>query len=240
MDRVNQPQGGSVPTFLVPEIIAAAHELKSPLALIRQLSLSLESGDVEQAEMVQLARKIELTSDRALRLVEDISRSARLEDGLFSLEPISPVVLCDAVVKEISPLYDAHQRQILSIGRRRSPMVVADRSLLTRILIGFADNALHYAPENQVVKLTTKMYKGKVRIAVRDFGPGLSKSLWNSIKLGTPPPLQQTRRPASSGLGLMIASQFAEVMNAEIGATRHRDGTSFYIDLPLSTQTSLL
>jgi signal transduction histidine kinase len=65
--------------------------------------------------------------------------------------------------------------------------------------------------------------------------------MWRRVKqrLGTAPqPLQN--RPASSGLGLYIAGQFAEAMQGSIGATRHRDGATFYVELLASQQLKLL
>lgn len=47
-------------------------------------------------------------------------------------------------------------------------------------------------------------------------------------------------RPQSSGLGLYIASQFAEAMHGTIGATKHHDGATFYVELHASRQLSLL
>ena len=240
MSRVDEQQGGMMPGFMMPDLVTAAHELKSPLALIRQLALSLEAGELDAADIARLAHRMELTSDRALRLVEDLTRSARLDDGLFALEPVNPVALCDEVVHEISPLYHAHERSIQAVSRRHSPLVVADRSLLRRVLLGFADNALHYGDESETVQLQTSQHGDTVRISVRDFGPGLTTQLWRSIRHGTITPQAISRRPASSGLGLAISSQFAHAMNGQVGVVRHRDGTSFYIELAGSTQTSWL
>jgi signal transduction histidine kinase len=47
-------------------------------------------------------------------------------------------------------------------------------------------------------------------------------------------------RPSSSGLGLTIADQFARAMNGSVGATRHRDGASFHVDIHASRQLSLI
>ena len=41
-------------------------------------------------------------------------------------------------------------------------------------------------------------------------------------------------------MGLYIAARFANYMNAKFGLVRHRDGTSFYVDLPVSEQMSLV
>lgn len=224
--------------FGLPSIVAAAHELKSPLALMRQLALSLD-GDLTEQQMRRISERIELTSDRALRLVDDLSHAQRLQDGLFDLEPVNPLALCDEVVQEITPLYTAHSREIRAVRRRKMPLVVANRSLLRRVIIGFADNALHYSFDGMPVVLETHLHGDMVRISVRDRGPGVSASLKNSLR--AKPTLQPpSRRPASSGLGLYVARQFAEAMNGRVGVTRHRDGASFFIELNGSTQLSWL
>ena len=53
-------------------------------------------------------------------------------------------------------------------------------------------------------------------------------------------PVDIAMRPGSSGLGLYIAAKFAKYMQSDFGLIRHRDGTSFYIDLPVSGQLSFL
>jgi K+-sensing histidine kinase KdpD len=80
-----------------------------------------------------------------------------------------------------------------------------------------------------------------VRIGVRDYGPALSSDMWRTLqeKLRVAPQAVHAR-PESSGLGLYIASQFAEAMNGRIGAIRHKDGATFYVELQASTQMSLL
>ena len=52
-------------------------------------------------------------------------------------------------------------------------------------------------------------------------------------------PVAMAMRSSSSGLGLYIASKFSRYMHAEVGAIRHRDGTSFFVELPVSRQASL-
>jgi len=47
-------------------------------------------------------------------------------------------------------------------------------------------------------------------------------------------------RPNSSGLGIFLASEFARTMHGQIGLTRHRDGVTFYVELPVSRQMSWL
>lgn len=227
----------------LPSVITAAHELKSPLSLVRQLSLSLESDDLTEAEKRRVLQQIILTSDRALRLTNDLTRTVRLNDNLFELEPINPKQLCQDVVKELKPLFSAYDRKIKFVSTNSQALMVANRDLLTRIIIGFSDNALYYAEGSKVVEIKIGSVCGgdKVRLSVRDYGPKLSKKTFVSLKnklMNLPTPMHS--RPQSSGLGIYIASRFAEAMNGEIGFIRHRSGITFYIDLYSSTQLKLL
>lgn len=224
-----------------PSLITAAHELKAPLALIRQLSLTLEQIDVSDAERIRMLQQVTLTSERALRLTADLTRSARLENALFELEPVNPQQLCEDIAHELTPLFTAHGRTIRVVSRRRPPLMVANRDLLRRIIMNFSDNALHYSDINGVVELSTQLIGGDVvRVGVRDYGPALPSDAWRTLiaKLQAPQPVHA--RPQSSGLGLYIAGQFADVMDGAIGATRHRDGASFYVDMHASKQLRLL
>jgi signal transduction histidine kinase len=230
----------------VSSITAAAHELKSPLALMRQLALRLDGGDVSD-EQRRLIQQITLTSERALRLTSDLTRSARLGDVkdtlLFELEPINPEQLCQDIATELAPLFEAHGRSLAVSHRTHPLLLVANRDLLRRIIMNFSDNALHYSQPGTAVHMQIQALTkaGTVRVGIRDFGPALSSDMWRALqkKLKHSPQAIHAR-PQSSGLGLYIASQFAEAMQGTIGATRHHDGATFYVELQASRQLSLL
>jgi Osmosensitive K+ channel histidine kinase len=227
----------------LPSLVAAAHELKSPLVLVRQLSLMLEEGSASVNEQKRMLRQISLTSERALRLTSDLTRSVRLADALFTLEPVNPQQLCEDIIRELTPLFSAHNRDVRLIPRKHPLLLVANRDLLRRIIVNFSDNALHYAEGNTTVKIRIGVLgSGKIiRLSVRDYGPALSSDILESLrgKLSrATTPIHA--RPQSSGLGLYIAGQFANIMNGKIGVTRHCDGATFYVDLQASSQLSLL
>lgn len=228
----------------LPSLAVAAHELKSPLALIRQLSLALESDIVPDAERKRLLRQISLTSEKALRLTSDLTKSIRMPDALFTLEPINPYQLCEDIIREIDPLFKAYDRKVMLKSRRRSLLMVANRDLLRRVILNFSDNALNYADDKSNIEIKIDTYnKGKiVRLGVRDYGPAVPIDVFRVLgnKLSSLSSSSIHARPQSSGLGLFIVKQFAEAMNGEIGVTRHRDGATFYIDLQSSRQLSLL
>lgn len=234
---------GTEGSYNVTPLTAAAHELKAPLALVRQLALQLEDQTISAGERQRLLDQITLTSERALRLTSDLTKSARLEDAMFEVEPINPEQMCRDIVAELTPLFEAHGRTLAVSHRSHPLLLVANRDLLRRILMNFSDNALHYSQPGTAVHLQIQALRGSgmVRVGVRDYGPALSGDMWRSLqqKLSKAPQAIHAR-PQSSGLGLYIASQFAHAMNGQIGAKRHRDGATFYVELQASRQLSLL
>jgi signal transduction histidine kinase len=190
-----------------------------------------------------MLRQISLTSESALRLTSDLTRSVRLTDALFKLEPINPQKLCEEIVRELTPFFAAHDCNVKLKSRKHPLLLIANRDLLRRIIMNFSDNALHYTEENSTVEIQIAALAGGeiVRLGVRDYGPALSVDVLEGLQ-GKLVNASTTihARPLSSGLGLYIARQFADVMHGKIGVKRHRNGSTFYVDLQASNQLSLL
>lgn len=220
----------------VDGVIVAAHELKAPLAVLRQLALSLGELSVQdeyvRSEMINV-------SERAMRQVNDLTKIQRLEDGLFEMEPVAIRAVCDDVSRELACLFRKNSRALEIKYLNRAKLVNANRELLYSVVYNFLLNAMHYAKEGSAEMRVSDM-KGKVRVVVRDYGPALPMAIWREMKHGwIEQPVSIAMRPGSSGLGLYIASKFSRYMGATVGAVRHRDGTSFYVELPVSRQASL-
>ena len=220
-------------------ILVAAHELKAPLNLIRQLAFSLDyAKDADDVKKVQ--NKMLNVSDRAIKQVQDLTKIARLEEGLFEMEPVAVRAVCDEVTEELSGLFRFNNRKLVIEYRNRMRLVSANRDLLKSVIYNFCLNAMHYSDEETRSELVLSDKNGKVRLDVRDFGPALPMDVWRSLKKGwVEKPTSIAMRPGSSGLGLYIASKFSQYMNANVGAVRHRDGTSFFVELSPSKQATL-
>lgn len=221
----------------VDGILVAAHELKAPLAVLRQLALSLpgmeSGGERVRSQMVSV-------SERAIRQVNDLTRIRRLEDGLFAMEPVAIRAVCDDVARELQYLFNYNHRDLFIKYSNRARLVTANRDLLHSVVYNFLLNAMHYSGEETRAELTVRDARGRVRVVVRDYGPTLPLDVWREMRRGwLKKPTSIAMRPGSSGLGLYIASKFSRYMHADVGAVRHRDGTSFYVELPISTQASL-
>ncbi len=218
-------------------ILVAAHELKAPIAVMRQLAFSLdgldEHGEEIRSEMIKV-------SERAIKQVNDLVKIRRLEEGLFEMEPVAVRAVCDDVASELNYLFRENKKTLKINYKNRARLVVANRDLLHSVIYNFLLNAIHYSDSETSSELTVNEKHGKVMISVRDFGPALPSDVWREMKRGfVEKPLSIAMRPGSSGLGLYIASKFSRYMHANVGAVRHRDGTTFYVEVPVSRQASL-
>ena len=147
----------------VSSLSIAAHELKAPLSLIRQLTFSLDFASSE-SEKSKIRAEIIDVSERSLRIVNDLTKVARLEDGLFELEPISIRNLCSEVEEELKYLYRFDKKTLDLKFSNRSRLVVANRELLFSVIYNFGFNALRYSNKNSKSFLRVKDEKGKVKV----------------------------------------------------------------------------
>lgn len=227
-------------------LVAAAHELKAPLVLIRQLALLLQDEQLAKtADKNQIAQRIKLTSERSMRLVEALTRSARLSEAEFALEPVQTSRLCEDVAHELAPLLKAMDKKIELHLPKQPTLALAHHELLRSATLGLCDNALTHATDSkEPIILSVKKRSGDstVRLSVRDYGPQISKDVFRRLRerLGKmPQPV--SKNPAASGLGLYIAGQFAEAMNGRLGAVAHRQvGATFFIETQSVKQLSFL
>ncbi len=221
----------------VDGVLVAAHELKAPLAVIRQLAFSLDElapqNEQIRSEMIQV-------SERAIKQVNDLAKVRRLEDGLFVMEPVSVRAVCDDVSRELIHLYGNEKKELSVKYSNRARLVTANHDLLYSVVYNFLLNAMHYSNDETKAELLVHDAREKVRIVVRDYGPALPVAIWRRIREGgLSEPTSIAMRSGSSGLGLYIASEFSRYMHGKLGAVRHRDGTSFFVELPVSKQASL-
>lgn len=221
----------------VDGVLVAAHELKAPLTVLRQLALSFSGvGPTD----VRIKEQMISVSERAIRQVNDLAKIRRLENGLFQMEPVAVREVCDAVTRELRYLFKYNERDFRVKYSNKMKLVTANRELLYSVIYNFLLNAMHYSNKKSYSKLTVRDHRGYVRVDVRDYGPALPIEVWRELCNGQiDKPLPTAMRPNSSGLGLYIASTFSRYMGAKVGAVRHRDGTSFYVELPISKQASL-
>ena len=224
----------------LPSLSVAAHELKSPITLMRQLALALQSGALSEGETQEYNHRLVLMADRSLQLANDLAQVANLQPSLFPLEPTNPLAVCRSLYGSVSPMAKLYGRDIIWPKNRTIDLVSANDRLLRSVVSNFIDNALKYSQDDLPIRVAISRRQEAVRLSVRDFGPRISMHEYRRLTDEMERLKTVKTRPESSGLGVYIASQFAKAMGARIGLTRHRDGVTFYIDLAVSRQLSWL
>ncbi len=224
----------------LPSVSVAAHELKAPLSLIRQLGLLLGDQSATADDYTRYQQQLVTVADRAIAMVTDITQATAIQASLFPLEPINPLAACQLAAQEIHPVAMLYGHNITLPRIRGKTLIVANRQLLSRVVANFLSNALKYSESASSINIVMQKIDGKLRLGVRDFGPRISSREYRQLldELGSVKTIRT--RPESSGLGIYLASEFAKMMNGRIGMVRHRTGLTFFIELPLSTQMSLL
>ena len=220
----------------VDGILVAAHELKAPLTVLRQLALTLDGTSIRNDE---IRDEMVCVSERAIKQVNDLTKIKKLNDGLFEMEPVAVRGVCDDVTRELMYLFKFNRRDLFVKYANHSWLVTANAELLRSVVYNFLLSAVHYSGDGARAELNVSETRGKIKIAVRDYGPMLPSDVWREMKRGwVEKPTSVVMRPGSSGLGLYIASRFSRYMHADVGAVRHRDGSTFYVSLPVSKQAT--
>jgi signal transduction histidine kinase len=226
----------------VPSVVAAAHELKSPLVLVRQLALELQEGLLDPRDAATSYERLRLTAERSLRLVDHLTKAVRLDDMMVMAEPINVTEIFETVAHELTPMAKQLDQRLV-VRAQPHLAVVASRDLLRGVVLSLCDNALQHNPKDGTIELLAgKRGSERIGLGIRDQGPQMSPQAFRALRqrLGaSPQPIGE--RPRSSGLGLLIAGTFARHMDSSLQVVRHRQaGLTFRLDLPASRQMSLL
>lgn len=205
----------------------ASHELRSPIAAIRQHA-EVTLADPTRYPASELGRRVLVEALRVQRLIEDLLLLAKADER--SLEARSePVDLDDLVFEEAARLRlsitngNAAGERSTSIGRTQrvdTAAVSAGRvdgnpDALRRLLRNLTDNATRHAA--QQVSLGLAERGDRVLLTIEDDGPGIAASdrervLERFVRLDA----ARARDDGGSGLGLAIVAELARAHHAEL------------------------
>ncbi|MDA1010486.1 MAG: ATP-binding protein, partial [Chloroflexi bacterium] len=158
------------------ELIAnVSHELRTPITAALALAETLESG-VEEADQRQRFHH-QLTSEieRLGTMVDRLLRLSRIESRAeeFQFEAVDVEDLVDEAVRRIGPVAEQRGVQLDQEVAPGTPTVRADRERILEVLANLADNAIRHSPEGGQVSLRATADGTRVRIDVKDHGPGI-------------------------------------------------------------------
>jgi two-component system OmpR family sensor kinase len=225
-------------------IADASHELRTPLAILQgESEVALSQPDRPPAEYRESLSVLQHEARRLGRIVEDMFTLSRADAGQL------PITLSEIYLDELAAECVHSVRTLaaaksisLSLESHGELPVLADESLLTRMLLNLLDNAIKYTPAGGKVTVTTSHSASGPQLSVADNGPGIPSEFQPHI-FERFFRADQARSRANSGggagLGLSIAQWIAEAHHGKLELTRSApSGTVFTVHLPQATVTS--
>ena len=214
-----------------------SHELRTPLNGIIGFSKLLEMAGLPDREAGNV-RRIHKAGNHLLGLINDVLDISRVEAGEISIssEGIGLGELIAEVAGMVEPM--ARERRIaIRIDGPGDPQLraLADRQRLRQTLLNLASNGIKYNRDEGILSFTVSgPHRGRVRIEVRDTGPGIPEE--KQSRLFTPFDRLDAEREHTTiegtGLGLALSKKLVEAMDGEIFVTsKVGEGTVFAVEL---------
>jgi signal transduction histidine kinase len=176
-------------------------------------------------------------SARLVRLVNDILDIEKLESGkvVFDLQHVDVQTLVEQALETNRPL--AESFGVTLCIEPASARVHADPDRLTQVITNLLSNAIKFSPAGANVVAAIRLRGDRVRISVRDHGPGIPEAfrpyIFNRFAQAS---LSDAGQMPGSGLGLSIAKQIVVRLGGEVGFIDAAGGGSvFFVDIPRST-----
>jgi signal transduction histidine kinase/DNA-binding response OmpR family regulator len=225
-------------TLLKDEFIATvSHELRTPLTAITA-SLALMEDDLdphvglETKELLDIAHA---NSRRLHRLVDDILDIEKLEAGkiAFHLGRVAVRPLLAQMIATDRALA-ARSGVALRLGPVQAVDVHTDEDRLAQVVANLMSNAIKFSPRGSEVVLSAERRDHKVRITVRDHGPGIPAHFRSHVfEKFAQADNSDARAKGGTGLGLSIVKEVVQQMGGSVGfADAPGGGTMFFADLP--------
>jgi PAS domain S-box-containing protein len=220
-------------------IAVLAHELRNPLAPIRnavQLMARLPADHPEQAAMRAM---IERQSGQLTRIVDDILDMARITRGVLSIERQSVAIdeVIQAAVETVAPVIDEQQHTLTIDNEAGNLTVQGDTHRLTQVLVNLLNNSARYTPAGGKIRLQTSKEGNCAVIRVHDNGRGIEPEcadrIFDMFVRGRD---AQVASNGGLGVGLALSRKIAELHGGSLEASSEgKDrGSTFTVKLPIA------
>lgn len=225
-DRANQAKN----EFLV----RMSHELRTPLNAMLGFAQLLEMGSLspDQRENTDQILKAGRRLDQLIGEVLDI---ARIDAGQMAIS-LGPVPLGETVRETLALIAPLAAQAKINLDVEEADAarrdIVADQEGVRQVLLNLLSNAVKYnRPGGSVVLSFEDAPRGRIRIKVRDTGPGLSREKLDRLfspfeRLGA----EQTDIEGT-GLGLAFSRRLVDAMGGTLGVDSvEGTGSTFWVE----------
>lgn len=219
----------------------AAHELKTPVAVLKSTLQSLLQRPRSSEEYQKgLEHSLE-DLQRLEQLLQWMLRLARAEQWAHGalrrdLQVIDVTATCEEAVERIRHLAE-ERRMTIHLSKNGQVPLRADPEDLQQVWSNLLENAVRYGPEGGTIEVEVgRMQGGPARVVVADHGPGIPADelpqVFERFYRGDP---SRNRATGGFGLGLAIAKALVEAYGGTIRAeSSPGQGTRMMVELPVS------
>ncbi len=219
-------------------LATVSHEVRTPLAVLLGATELLMECSLE-SEPEHYARMVHRSSQRLMRLVDDILEFSGLEEHQTVLhpQPFDVRELVGDLRGWAEPVAERRELAItFDVDDDVPARMLGDRRRLGQVVTNLVHNALKFTEQGLVeVSVTRGAEPGWLRVSVTDSGIGIPEQHLRSL---FDPFTQVSPHVAGDrqgiGLGLTISRQLVELMDGRLhAASRLGEGSTFTLDLPL-------
>jgi two-component system sensor histidine kinase BaeS len=213
----------------------AAHELKTPLAVIDATTSAVLDGvyphDDRHLETIRAQSRL------LGRIVDDLRTVSLADAGTLPLrrERVDVEPLLAAVARDMGPRATAAAITVTTQAGG-APAVTADPDRVRQVLAALVDNALRHTPRAGWLRLEARGEGAWVVLAVADSGPGVAEAdLPHVFDRFYQADEARDRSTGTSGLGLAIVRALVEAQGGTVTAANEPGaGARFEVRLPVA------
>lgn len=224
---------GSIETLKTDFVSNVSHEMKTPIAIIKNYAELLKTGHVTEEQRKEYAVSIEGVTVRLSNLISNILKLNKLENKSIVPEAEAYDVcrqLCDCIL-QFEEAWDEKEIE-LETEMQDVAMVEADASLLELVWNNLLSNAIKFSNPGGTVNVKQTSEENFVKISVSDTGCGMNKDIMNHIfdKFYQG---DTSHSKEGNGLGLALVKRVIELMDGDIQVfSEPGRGSTFLVTLP--------
>lgn len=222
-------------------ISIASHELKTPLTSVKgYIQLLQRSLDKDNKAMaVNHLEKASIQLEKLNDLIVDLLDISKIESGKMKFN-MQHFCADNMVNNAIEMLQQSNPNFIINKLGKTHEMIFGDEMRLEQVVINFITNAIKYAPGTNQVNVTINIKDGKLYLAVKDFGIGISSEQQKRIFEKFYRVEENSNRFNGLGIGLYICSEIINRHGGTIGVNSVPDeGSEFYFIIPITEEAIL-
>lgn len=228
---------GSVETLKTDFVSNVSHEMKTPIAVIKNYAELLQTDRGTEEERREYARNIEEAAVRLSTLISNILKLNKLENQSIDpdIEDYDLSGQLEMCILQYEELWDEKELELeVDIAERVN--VRADRSLMELVWNNLLSNAVKFTEPGGTVTIRQRTAEGQVEVSVTDTGCGMSQEsirhIFDKFYQG-----DTSHAREGNGLGLALVKRIIDLMNGEITVvSRPGQGSTFTVRLPAADE----